>query len=47
MPRFFIPETPGDIVRLEGEQARHIARSLRMKPGETLTLCDGKGFDYN
>ena len=47
MPRFFIPDTPGDIVRLEGEQARHIARSLRMKPGETLTLCDGKGFDYN
>jgi 16S rRNA (uracil1498-N3)-methyltransferase len=25
---------------------RHIAAALRMKPGETLVLCDGKGTEY-
>lgn len=48
MPRFFIDYTPavGTSVTIEGADARHIAGSLRMTPGETLTLCDGAGTDF-
>lgn len=48
MPRFFI--TPEDIaadeITLSGEDAKHIIYSLRAKPGEKFTLCDGLGKDY-
>lgn len=47
MPRFFIDTPPDGTVILSGENAAHISRSLRMKSGEKLTLCDGMGFDYN
>ena len=48
MPRFFIdPPAPDGFVTLTGEAANHIARALRMKPGEHLTLCDGRGTDYD
>ena len=42
MPRFFV-ESLSDTVVLTGEDARHISRSLRMRAGESLTLCDGRG----
>lgn len=48
MPRFFIEAPPsGNAVILAGENARHIARALRMQPGESLTVCDGSGTDYD
>lgn len=47
MPRFYIAPPSGEFVTLSGEDARHISRSLRMAPGETLTLCDGTGMDYS
>jgi 16S rRNA (uracil1498-N3)-methyltransferase len=47
-PRFFI--SPGQIsgsrITVTGGDVRHIAGALRMKPGETLVLCDGKGTEY-
>lgn len=46
MPRFFVEEIPQGEYFLGGEDGRHIARSLRMRPGEELTLCDGRGNDY-
>ena len=46
MPKFFIDYIPEDTVLLTGENARHIGKSLRMKPGEEIVLCDGKGMDY-
>lgn len=46
MPRFFIPEAPGPRYFLGGEEGAHGARSLRLRPGEAVTLCDGKGTDY-
>lgn len=46
MPRFFITESPAETVTLSGEDAQHIQRSLRMRVGETVTLCDGAGKDY-
>ena len=35
----------GDPIVIEGGDARHIALSLRMKQGEELILCDGKGTE--
>ncbi len=43
MPRFFVESVESDFVEMTGEDARHIALSLRMKNGEKLVLCDGKG----
>lgn len=46
MPRFFISPPTGDHAVIEGSDARHITKVLRMLPGEQLTLCDGAGTDY-
>ena len=46
MPRFFVAPFLGDETTIAEEDGRHIARSLRMKVGEPLTLCDGQGTDY-
>ena len=46
MPKFFVNEPIGERTVLGGETAAHIAKSLRMKPGEEVVLCDGKGYDY-
>lgn len=46
MPRFFIDSVPGDSAVITDEDAAHISRSLRMKEGERLVLCDGRGTDY-
>lgn len=49
MPRFFLPADScrGDLLTIEGEDARHIALSLRMREGEQLTVCDGVGNDLS
>jgi 16S rRNA (uracil1498-N3)-methyltransferase len=44
LPRFFV-ETIAPTNTLLGEDADHIARSLRLKPGDLITLCDGRGTD--
>ncbi len=46
MPRFFSADISGDRVCITGEDAAHLARALRLKPGEQLTVCDGNGSDY-
>ena len=48
MPRFFFDKTMlcDYTVTLTGEDAAHIATSLRMAIGEDVVLCDGEGFDY-
>jgi 16S rRNA (uracil1498-N3)-methyltransferase len=47
-PRFFISpdQVIGATITVSGEDVRHIATVLRMKPGELLTLCDGQGTEY-
>ncbi len=53
MPRFFTTAVQWDETAqtgaavLDGEDGRHIARALRMRPGEAVTLCDGAGFDFD
>ena len=46
MARFFIDTLPaaGECCVLTGENAEH-ARVLRLRPGESVTLCDGAGTD--
>ncbi len=48
MPRFFIKkdDISGKVACISGDDARHIARSLRMAVGDSVTLCDGEGRDY-
>lgn len=46
MPRFFIDGTADGRAYIAGADALHIAKALRMRPGEALTLCDGKGIDF-
>ena len=45
MPRFFAENCSEKEIILDGENARHIGRSLRMKAGDKLTLCC-EGQDY-
>lgn len=47
MPRFFLENVQGDTLTIDGQDARHIACSLRMQVGDTLTVCDGKGEDLH
>lgn len=46
MPKFFVDAVTGSELLLDGEDARHINRSLRMRVGDTLMLSDGTGTDY-
>ncbi len=45
MPRFFKENFEAEPF-LDGADANHIARSLRMRVGEALTVSDSKGTDY-
>lgn len=49
MPRFFVrQDAVGDgRVTLSGDDAHHIARSLRMAVGESITICDMQGNEYS
>ncbi len=46
MQKLFVDFTPGEIIELDEEQSRHIAKSLRMRVGDMLTLSCGDGSDY-
>lgn len=46
MPRFFLENASGDTLTIAGNDARHIACSLRMQMGEPLTVCNGQGEDF-
>ena len=45
MPRFFVPSEnfEQNSVKITGDDAWHIARSLRMAVGESITVCDMHG----
>ena len=58
MPRFFVsPEAvdcvgvnadgiPSGTITVGGDDAAHMTKVLRMKPGEHVTVCDMAGHDY-
>ena len=45
MPRFF-SQNIETFKEITGEDAKHIALSLRMTEGEKITVCDTAGYDY-
>ena len=48
MPRFFVEQDRvfENHISIVGEDAHHIARSLRMAVGEQITVCDREGKEY-
>lgn len=46
MPRFFAEVSDENNITLTGSDAKHIGRSLRMKPDEAVTVCHC-GVDYD
>ena len=49
MPRFFVRRDQifDDTIVLRGEDAHHVARSLRMAVGDEITVCDMQGNEYD
>jgi len=49
LPRFFVAkhQISDDLVTIEGIDAHHIARSLRMAAGEHITVCDMGNMEYD
>lgn len=49
MPKFFVDKSAvnGKTAVINGEDAVHISKSLRMRVGESLVLCDCEGMDYH
>lgn len=52
MPRFFLSEhnfdkNDNNKLWILGEDANHIAKSLRMRPGDTITVCDLYNYEYH
>jgi len=50
MPRFFVSadciDPDAGVLVIDGENAHHISRSLRMAVGDNLTVCDGESTEY-
>lgn len=48
MPKFFVNKNQidGDIIKIAGEDAHHISRSLRMAVGERITVSDNDACEY-
>ena len=48
MPKFFISATNlfGGMAYMRGKDAHHL-RVLRLRPGDNVIICDGKGMDYS
>ncbi len=46
MNRFFTDNITGDTAVVTGEDVKHIARVLRLQPGDAVSVADGRGTDY-
>lgn len=44
--RYFSADITPAAAYLTGDEAKHVAKVLRGKVGDELTVCDGKGTDY-
>ena len=49
MPRFFVPSEniTDSQIKVTSSDAAHISRVLRLKKGDMILICDGRGFDYD
>ena len=48
MPRFYVPQAKieNGMLRVEGDEVRHIRRVLRLKTGDGIVVFDGSGNEY-
>lgn len=46
MQKLFVENVDSSRIILDEEQSRHIAKSLRMRQGDMITVCDGSETDY-
>ncbi|WP_288528251.1 16S rRNA (uracil(1498)-N(3))-methyltransferase [uncultured Eubacterium sp.] len=46
MQKLFVENISDEKIILDGESARHIAKSLRMRVGDVICVTDGRGEDY-
>lgn len=46
MQKLFVDKIDDKVIFLDGESARHISKSLRMKVGDMLLVTDGGGKDF-
>jgi 16S rRNA (uracil1498-N3)-methyltransferase len=48
MPRFYIPHPhiENETLKIEGAEARHLRRVLRLKAGDGVSVFDGSGKEY-
>lgn len=44
--RYFLTQINNNIATVEGDEAHHLCRVMRLKAGDTVTLCDREGYDY-
>ena len=49
MARFYVPQPQVDkgVLRVEGTEARHIRKVLRLKAGDPVTIFDGSAKEYD
>ena len=51
MPRFFksmsAPASVGDALLIDGQDAVHLQKSLRLRVGDAVLVCDGRSTDYD
>lgn len=51
MPRFFksmtVPAVTGDTILIEGQDAVHLQKSLRLRVGDAVLVCDGRSTEYD
>lgn len=49
MPKFFTPidHIGENSLTIDSDDVAHIRKVLRLQPGDIITVCDGKGFDYS
>ena len=48
MARFYVPhpQIENDILKVEGDEVRHIRKVLRLRAGDDLSVFDGSGMEY-
>jgi 16S rRNA (uracil1498-N3)-methyltransferase len=45
LPRFYTPRLDADLIRLDGDEAHHLANVLRLGAGDEVALFDGRGAE--
>ena len=48
VPRFFVPDLAGarDVAQLPADEAHHLLKVLRLRPGDRVQVFDGRGVEW-